>query len=77
MNAAVGCNRPEETKQVSPGQSEAAQPPSAALGYQTHPKSVALKGQIRLAARLRLNLAIRRISFGKLFFGGPLEKGSL
>ena len=41
---------PEGAKHVSPGQSEAAQPPSAALGKRRPPTSVALKGRNKCAA---------------------------
>jgi hypothetical protein len=41
---------PEGAKQVSPGQSEAAQRPSVALGKQPPPTSVALKGRDKYAA---------------------------
>jgi hypothetical protein len=44
---------PEGAKQVSPGQSEAAQLPSAALGKRPHPTFVALKGRNKRAANER------------------------
>ena len=74
---------PEGAKQVSPGQSEAAQPPSAALGKRPTRTSVALKGQNKCAInapqtheivrRNDLNAAIKRNAAESLIFFLPVE----